>query len=250
MRDEDKRTFKALMVSTMEVYGKAISTDAIRLWWACLQGYELADVSRAFSAHVTGKRGQFAPLPADILELIRGESGHLGTEEAWALALESTDEALTVVWTDEIAQALAVARPCLEIGDKIGARQAFVSAYERNVMRASSVPVWKVSAGHDISHRQITIQAAVDAGRLKHEAVAHLLPPPETTESRAVAGLMTGKTEGAPAGLDPRWKQLGEQIRQQAAETAKAREAAKVAESEAFERKRHDAIKALEVGHG
>ena len=242
MRDENKRDFKSLMVATMEVYGKAIGAEALRIWWAALSPYEMTAVSSAFSAHMTGTKGRFAPLPADILDMIRGESGHLSPEEAWALALESTDESVTVVWTAEIAEALAVARPCLDRGDKFGAGKAFATAYEKCVRKSSPQPKWTVSAGYDASHRQIALQAAVDAGRLSHESVAHLLPAPEANP--VIAGLLTGKAADS-TGLDPRWKELGEKLRADQAKAADDREAERLARDAEFAARRNKAMNDL-----
>ena len=44
------------------------------------------------------------------------------------IALLSSDESDTVVMTDEIQLALGAARPVLDLGDKVGARMAFISA--------------------------------------------------------------------------------------------------------------------------
>lgn len=250
MLPTDASQFRELMETTMTLYTKECPIAVQRMWWAALAPYSFDDVRRAFHLHITGKRGQFAPLPADILHHLRGESGHLGTEEAWALALESMDEATTVVWTDEIAQALAVARPCLEAGDKFNADKAFASAYERSMQRAAPQPVWRVSQGHDLHQRRIALEAAVSAGRLQHDSVAHLLPPPETTESKAIAGLLTGSTSAIPATLDPRWKELGEKLREGAKKAQQEREAKRLADAQEFERKRQAALAAIKKTEG
>lgn len=245
MLDNQKRDFQTLMVSTMEIYQKTISASALRIWWSALVEYDFESVRRAFSAHITGKRGQFAPLPADILNHLRAVSGHLSTEEAWALALRSTDEATTVVWTDEIAQALAAARPCLDSGDKFGASKAFAAAYERAVTHAAPTPVWRVSQGYDADQRRIALEAAVSAGQLTHQQVAGLLPPAETVESKAIAGLLTGSTSAVPKTLDPRWKELGQKLRANAQKAAEEREASRLAEAAEFERRRKAAMESI-----
>jgi hypothetical protein len=43
-----------------------------------------------------------------------------------------------VVWTDEIVQALAVAKPLLDARDKVAARMAFCQAYERLVRKPAT----------------------------------------------------------------------------------------------------------------
>lgn len=251
MDNSNVADFRDLLETTLTMYGRECPVTAQRLWWAAMAPYAFDDVRRAFSAHLTGKRGQFAPLPADILQNLRSVSGHLSTEEAWALALESTDEAVTVVWTDEIAQALAAARPCLEAGDKFGASKAFASAYERSLQQAAPQPVWRVSQGYDADQRRIALESAVSAGRLKRDSVAHLLPPPETAESKAIAGLLTGSTSAVPLTLDPRWQELGEKLRANAKQAAEVRDAKRLAEAQEFERKRQAALAAIgEASHG
>lgn len=247
MQPTDASAFRELVSDTLAMYGKEISVGTQRLWWAALADYEFQIVRRAFSAHITGKRGQFAPLPADVLNLIRGESGHLSAEEAWSLALESTDESATVVWTDEIAQALAAARPCLDAGDKFGARAAFVTSYEKNVRKAHPAPIWKVSAGYDAGQRQLALQSAVDSGRLSRDSVAHLLPAPEA--NKAIAGLLTGKVTDT-AGLDPRWKALGDKLRAEQQEIATKREAERLAAAAALAERRQAMLASLEAANG
>ncbi|HEJ4855550.1 TPA: hypothetical protein SL612_005849, partial [Pseudomonas aeruginosa] len=125
--------------------------------------------------------------------------------EAWALALEASDERATVVLTPEIQEALTIAAPILEARDKVGARMAFISAYERAVSRSrrEALPVeWRVSLGHDEAGRQAGIQKAAALNRLPAAEVARLegvvvlqLPAP-TDAGQAIAGLLTGN---APA---------------------------------------------------
>lgn len=241
MQPTDANAFRELVADTLAMYGKEISVGTQRIWWAALSAYDFPAVRRAFSAHVTGKRGQFAPLPADILGHLRGESGHLSTEEAWALALESTDEAVTVVWTDEIAQAKAAAQPCLEAGDKFGAGKAFASAYERIIARSNPVPVWKVSLGDDKSHRVMALEAAHKAGRLTGDQVRHFLPP-RRAEGPVVA-LLAGKTEG----LDPRWQELSERLRCDKEERDQEAEAERQRQVKAFNAHRQAVLDALEA---
>lgn len=247
MHDSDVNDFKEQLEAMMGMYNKEVSLVSRRMWWASLSPYSLQQVKRAFRQYIDNEVKGFAPAPGAILQLIRGESGHLSPEEAWALALESTDESVTVVWTEEIAQALAAARPCLDAGDKFGARQAFVTAYEKNVRKAHPTPKWTVSAGYDASHRQLALQSAVDAGRLSHESVAHLLPAPEANP--AISGLLTGKVTDT-TGLDPRWKALGDKLRAEQQEIATKREADRLAEAAALAERRQAMLASLEAANG
>lgn len=241
MDNSNVADFRDLLETTLTMYGRECPVTAQRLWWAALATYPFDDVRRAFSAHLTGKRGQFAPLPADILNNLRAVSGHLSTEEAWALALESTDEAVTVVWTDEIAQALAAARPCLDAGDKFGASKAFASAYERSLQQAAPQPVWRVSLGDDKTHRMLAMEAAHKLGRLTSDQVRHLLPPSKT--EGPVVALLAGKTEG----LDPRWHELAERLRCEKAKRDAEAEDQRLRKAAEFNARRQAVLNALEA---
>ena len=60
MLDNDKQQFAQIMRSTMLVCGgSAPEPDVLRIWWAALQAFELADVSQAFSQYAI--RGKYAP---------------------------------------------------------------------------------------------------------------------------------------------------------------------------------------------
>lgn len=245
MLDNQKRDFQTLMVSTMEIYQKTISANALRIWWSALAEYDFESVRRAFSAHVTGKRGQFPPLPADILNQIRGECGHLTADEAWPLVLESMDESLTVVWTPEIAEAAAPARTCLaDGGDKYAARKAFEAAYDRILRTAPAVPKWTVSLGNDKSHRIVALKAGHEAGRLTDTQVRHLLPP-KKAEGNVVA-LLAGKTES----LDSRWQELAEKLRCQQEERDSQADAERQRQIKDFNARRQAMLDSLEARNG
>lgn len=154
------------------------------LFFRALAPFSLAQVSQALSAHVSDpKRGRFVPMPADVIEQIQAaaaDDGRPGPEEAWAIAARSADEAETVVWTQEIAEAFGVARVLQIEGDGVGARMAFKETYGRLVesARARRVPVaWSASEGHDPERRQAAIVAAIEAGRLPESQRLTLAAP-------------------------------------------------------------------------
>ncbi len=122
------------------------------------------------------------PLTAGaVFERLAEDDGRPSGDEAWAIALQSSDEAETVVWNGEIQKAMAAARPILEAGDKIGARMAFREAYERivRVNRESGIaPVWEASLGWDKERRALAIESAHNLGLLSAPQVAALLPAP------------------------------------------------------------------------
>jgi len=170
MRDNDKQSFIKLMVATMAVYDKPANSDVIGIWWNALSEHEFPDVRDAFSAHI--KRGEFAPRPASIISILNEmrPDGRPIADEAWAMI--PRDEDASVVMTEEMAEALNVARPLLDTGDQIAARMAFKAAYERLTeanRNAGIKPKWFPSLGHDRQGRDAAINEAVRLGRLGSE---------------------------------------------------------------------------------
>jgi hypothetical protein len=181
------------------------------MWFKSLEKYPLEAVRAGFDAHVRDpQRGRFVPVPADVIAQIDSTAaadGRLGAEEAWALALGAQDEAETVVWTTEIAQALGIAKPILDAGDEVGARMAFKEAYARLVDEARRNRVaasWSASLGWDKTRRDVAVRAAIDAGRLPLTA----LPAPEP----AVPLLALAESNGAPPELRAKLQQLRDEF--------------------------------------
>tara|TARA_R110001583_G_scaffold18501_5_gene73581 strand:- start:1851 stop:2582 length:732 start_codon:yes stop_codon:yes gene_type:complete len=169
-----------LVYATAEVLGQEMRPSAGMLIADDLSAYPFDEIRRALArcrAELFGKLTLAA-----IIERLPSANAHLSGNEAWALALNSTDEQETVIWTPEIARAFAAAKPVLAGGDKIGARMSFLAAYERELSTAKAEarqPEWQVSLGHDPQRREIVLNDAVSAGKLPAPKVAHLLPPPD-----------------------------------------------------------------------
>lgn len=168
MLDSEKQQFAKIVRSTMLVCGgDAPESDVLRIWWASLQNYDIANVSAAFSEYAM--RGKFAPKPADILGILDRllPDGRPGADEAWAMIPK--DEQSSAVMTEEMAEALGIAQPLLNDGDKIAARMAFKEAYARIVganKTAGIKPKWFPSLGADKTGRDLVIAEAVRLGRL------------------------------------------------------------------------------------
>jgi hypothetical protein len=135
-----------------------------------------------------------------VLKHIHAADSRPGKDEAWSIALAASDEHETVVLTTEIRQAMIASEPILEAGDKIGARMAFMSAYERLVSfaRAEDQPAkWEVSLGYDAGRRVTAIESAVRAQLITHDTgakyLADLRIAPITEDGQAIAGLLTGE---------------------------------------------------------
>lgn len=189
MRDADTAPFVAMLRDVFGLYpqARALSDGQVAVFFRALAAYSLQQVRAALDAHVRDpERGRWPPVPADVVAQITAAArvdGRPGPEEAWAIALRASDEAATVVWTAEIALALAACRPVLDAGDEVGARMAFREAYSRAVEAARArgvAPAWAASLGHDEQQRERALDSAVQMGLLPAQEAAALLPPPES----------------------------------------------------------------------
>ena len=214
----DKREFASIMEAVMLLYGKDSTPSLLRLYWNALAAHSIDQVRWAFDHWVKDpKQGTFMPKPADIIRTIQEATGTLESQwlsanEAWAVALPAIDEDATVVWTPEIAKAFDVARPILEGGDKIGARMAFIPAYDRLIdqaKRESRTPSYEVSSGWDANMREVAMRQAVTTGLLPApNDDTKALPAPDKPKMYDEHVTYYRRRE---AGL--RFKQLAEQIR-------------------------------------
>lgn len=189
MREADIEDFEDMLedVAALVPPASPLSPTAKALYFRALAEHPLAAVRAALDAHVKDpQRGRWFPKPADLIAQLQGlaaDDGRPGPEEAWSIAMQSSDEAATVVWTAEIAEAMGVAGPVLQAGDKVGARMAFREAYERIVEAARKQrrpAVWSASLGHDKRRQAEAIRIAVDAGLLPRTEL-QALPAPETS---------------------------------------------------------------------
>lgn len=189
--------------ATAETLGQTLSAPAAKLMAEDLAEHPMDAIANALWScrrELTGKLTL-----ASILQRVQAADGRPGKDEAWAIAMTTNDEFETVVLTDEIQLALAAAKPVLDAGDKIGARMAFISAYERFVgqAREDAKPVnWHVSVGFDANRRIQAVTKAVELKRIPRERgqkyLADLSVEPITEDGRAIAGLLTG-TVARPA---------------------------------------------------
>jgi hypothetical protein len=191
MRPEDLSQFAAMLADVLAGYGKPLPEKAeIGIWFKQLSPFQPAVIRKAFEAYRM-ERPDFAPAPNGIVARCKLLDGRPDDNEAWAVAITSQDEAETVVWTAEMAEAFNLARPLLAAGDEIGARMAFKDAYKRLVddARTANKPAqWSVSAGWDATRRQIAVEKATVAGLLAGPQ-PHLALPNES-------GLKAGRPEG------------------------------------------------------
>ncbi len=205
MNDHDKPRFVEALTECAAVYGETLTPERIASYWRLLSRMSVEAVATAIDTHMLDPdRGRFFPRPSDLIAAMQRsfDDGRPSPDEAWAIALTAEDENETVVWTDEISGAWGLARPVLAIGDKVGARQAFIEAYRRMVAQARGEgrkPVWRVSPGRDAQRRHVAIEEAVAAGRLSARAARALFPTTKDVETTAST---TARIAQMPRNLD------------------------------------------------
>jgi hypothetical protein len=205
MNNQDFDEFLEVWTAANEVYDKSPSDAAIAITFKVLQPYSLDDFKRAVTAYLADpENGQYAPKPADVIKQLTtrlANDGRPEADEAWSIAVQSFDEATTVVMNDEIAQSLEMSMPIYLDGDKVGARMAFRASYEKAIQEARrrQEPVrWFPSIGTDVHGRRAVLEAAVQKGQLPPSVIQTLLPAPLTEEGAAIAGYLSGKVSSLP----------------------------------------------------
>lgn len=197
LNDAQQERLLLSLFATAEVMGQQLTQAAALLMVDDLREYTESVLTAALrSCRIEGGRLTVAT----ILKHAQSADGRPGKDEAWAIAMTTNDEFETVVLTDEIQLALAAAKPILDGGDKIGARMAFIDAYQRFVSQAreDAKPVnWHVSVGFDANRRIQAVTKAMELKRIPCEHaqkyLADLSVEPVTEDGRAVAALLTGE---------------------------------------------------------
>jgi len=188
--------------------GKILSPRAMVSIFDDFEDYSIESVLAALKHH--RKTAKFAPTANDIIELLESGNKRLTADEAWAMMPH--DEFETLVWTREMSEAYGIASGILAEGDKIAARMAFKSAYDRLCAEAVLMqrPVsWSVCVGFDKSRIEPALQKAVAAGRISQDRANKFLPAP--MDAGPIAGLLTGKVTELPnndANLKAKWGEL------------------------------------------
>lgn len=189
MREQDYDEFAGLLADVWSLKGQALTAGQKAMFFRALAAHPIEEVRAGLDAHVRDpRRGQFLPMPADVIGQIQGivaDDGRPGPEEAWAKAMRAADENASLVWTDEMAQAWGIAAPIMSNGDDIGARMAFKEAYTRLVdeARRARRPVnWTATLGHDKGGHAEALIAGHAAGLLPAPDVLALPAPVSTID--------------------------------------------------------------------
>ena len=91
MQPEDFDNFARVLDAAYSLHSKSLTSDARSLFFGALGKYSLAEVRKAFSAHISDpQRGQYPPKPADLIAHLQGDAskdGRPDASEAWAIAV-------------------------------------------------------------------------------------------------------------------------------------------------------------------
>lgn len=253
LSDDEVLKLIRMICATAESIGTQITTAAAALIASDLKDYDLNAIGLALAEVRRTARGRL--LPSEILAALAKRDGRPHADEAWAIALNSVDESVTVLMTEEIGLALAAARPVIDIGDMVAARRSFLMAYERLVQEArdkARPAKWDISLGSDRSGRVLAIQEATRLGRIsKADATLHLqhhVEQPVTPDGHAIAGLLTGKVTKKPTEkIRERFAQLRQSIIDHRAQREEREHQDKLSERADFERRRDEHLQM--VGH-
>lgn len=172
----DDRVLKALIV-TLESLSQSVSDLTVAQMVEDLSVYPAEHVLRAL------KRVRLECRKCTLADIIdRLPGGHPGPEEAWGICSRSlNDEAVSLVWTDEMAEAMGAANALRD--DPIGARMAFKEVYGRLIAEARASqrpPHWRASLGWDpVGREAAQVEAAAKNGqRLGLSSPTVALPEP------------------------------------------------------------------------
>lgn len=216
LNDQELTWLVQQIVGTSELLGHEIKPNAAAMLAEDLAGYPRDVLAKAFGRVRTEHTGRLTPKA--VLDRIDEAMGRPGANEAWAMALTALDERNTVVWTVEMSDAWVVARDLAAQGDLVGARMAFIAAYERLVRTARDerrLPEVTVSVGWDGEMRAPAVEKAVALGYLTREKALEHVPALGYEPDVASVALLTGNVAAAadaPPEVRARLAQLREDL--------------------------------------
>lgn len=196
LNDNDMDWLVGQIAATAELLGHEIKPNAAALLAEDLAAYDRGTLAAALKRVRSEHTGKLTPKA--IIDRIDELMGRPVANEAWAVASQALDERATVVWTREMADAWEVARPLAAGRDMVGARMAFIGAYERLVRAARDerrLPEVSVSLGWDGEGRRVAVEKAASLGYVTREDAELLLPAPDAKPGFNPVALLSGRIE-------------------------------------------------------
>lgn len=165
-----------------EQWGDIPAADIADAMVECLQGLSQEDFKRGY---MRMQRSTFCPTIPEFRSWCEPKTDDwLGSHEAWAIAEKSIGfdgQELTVIWTEQMAQAFSRCEELIKTGDKYQraeAKKIFCDAYDRLVTQAKDQglkPIYVTSLGADKDQQIAAInQATVDGFLTVPDATALL----------------------------------------------------------------------------
>lgn len=210
---EDMLWLTQQLSATAELLGQELKPNAAAMLAEDLAVFDRNTLAAALQRVRTEHTGRLTPKV--ILDRIDELAGRPAANEAWALASQALDERMTIVWTEEMSDAWTVARPLAAAGDMVGARMAFIGAYERLVRTARDerrLPRSWVSLGWDNEGRAAAVEKAVALGYVSPQQAQQMLPHKQPSIAFNPVALLTGRVEAA-AGASPETRQRLAELR-------------------------------------
>lgn len=251
LNDNDLDWLCKQLIGTSELLGQQVSPTAAAMLAEDLCCYPREVLARALSRVRTEHSGRLTPKA--IIDRIDEAMGRPGANEAWAMALSALDERNTVVWTVEMSEAWGVARDIAAQGDLVGARMAFIGAYERLVRTAREerrLPEVSVSIGWDCELRAPALEKAVQLGYLPAEKAAEHMPAIGFAPGFQPIALLSGNVEttgDAPPDVRERLAKLREDLAAAPELRRLSREQERLATQEELRRRKEEIQRRVDV---
>lgn len=170
-----------------EQWGDIPAKDIAEAMVECLQGLTQEDFKRGY---LRMQRSTFCPTIPEFRSWCEPKTDDwLGSHEAWAIAEKSIGfdgQELTVIWTEQMAQAFSRCEDLVKTGDKYQcaeAKKIFCDAYDRLVTQAKDQglkPIYVTSLGTDKDQQIAAIKQAEVDGFLKAPDATALLEHKQT----------------------------------------------------------------------
>ena len=216
-------TFPVAEGQTAEQYEDDLITTACEVF----EGLSPDDIKRGLARM---KRSTFCPIFPEFAGWCEPKTDDwLGSHEAWAIAEKSIGfdgQELTVIWTEQMAQAFSRCEELIKTGDKYQraeAKKIFCDAYDRLVTQAKDQglkPIYVTSLGTDKDQAIAAIkQAEVDGFLTQPDATALLEHKQTEQQQEAEAKNFQEIAQEALAKLAPHIKRNVNKMTEEVKET-------------------------------